>query len=203
MFNVMKSSLPADYMRSPANPAAQVAVSVKKPIPAQATPLGEHFYLFRRSSGKPAKKLIISAHGAYLPGMNLKVPNNTSLVFYAPPGKTLRPPSLGAITREQVEHFETKRPGEQMRNYTLSKYPEDTYPNICYTVNHSGYDVLTVRNRKTPSLALENTAITLKDALTALEHKGLRYEEVHAVFCRNFMFAVNPGDHFAPMRSPL
>lgn len=201
----MKSSAPIGHHQLPATPApvkaTRAITSDAKTIPAQATPLGEHFYLFRNSSGQPQKKLIITAHGAYLPGMKLGVPSNTKLTFYAPHGQSLQDPSLGAVAQEKIASFETKQPGEQICNYALSKYAEDTYANIRYTVNNSDYDVLTLRNRKTPSLVLENAALTLEDAFKALKNEGLEYEEVHASFCRNFMFAAKPDIYIPTLRS--
>ena len=152
--------------------------------PNGATALGEHFYLFQGPTQQSPRKLVISAHGAYLPGMNLKVPENTSLVFYGPDGHSLQDPTLGGVAREAVNIYEKTRPGEKVRNYLLGKYPEDSSNNIRYTVNNSDYDVLTVRNRKNPSLALRNIAITLQDALTEVNNKGLQYQEIHASFCR-------------------
>ncbi|MEW5715817.1 MULTISPECIES: putative adhesin [Pseudomonas] len=171
----------------------------ENPPPKGAIPLGEHFYLFQGPTQQSPRKLIISAHAAYFPGMNLKVPGKTSLIFYGPDGHSLQDPTLGAVARKTVEIYEKTRPGGNVRNYMLGKYQEESYNNIRYTVNNSDFDVLTVRNRKKPSLTLRNITITLQDALTAVNNKGLQYQEIHASFCRPNL--LNPA---APLyRAPL
>lgn len=171
--------------------------------PEGATPLGEHFYLFQGPTQQSPRKLIISAHGGYFPGMNLNVPGKTSLIFYGPDGHSLQDPSLGHVSRQEVEIYEKTRPGENVRNYMLRKYQHDPYPNILYTVNNSDFDVLTVRNRKKPSLTLRNIAITLQDALTAVDSKGQQYQEVHASFCRSNVLNPAAPLHSAPLREEV
>ena len=169
-----------------------------KPTPANATALGEHFYLFQKSSGQPSKKLIITSHGAYMPGMHLNVPANTSLVFYGPDGKTLQDPGLGKVMRGEIAPHEQKGPGESTRNYLVSKYSDDQYSSIAYGAKLEGVDILTVRNRKTPTLLLENSTIALSDVFSELSKHGLQYDEIHCVFCRNFLFHPKPATHIAP-----
>jgi type VI secretion system secreted protein VgrG len=169
-----------------------------KPTPANATALGEHFYLFQKSPGQPSKKLIITSHGAYVPGMHLNVPANTSLVFYGPDGKTLEDPGLASVMRGEVKPHEQKGPGESTRNYLVSKYSDDHYSSIAYSVKIVGTDILTVRNRKHPALLLQNSTIALSDVFSELNKHGLQYDEIHCVFCRNFLFAISPETHVAP-----
>ena len=169
-----------------------------KPTPANATALGEHFYLFQKSSGQPSKKLIITSHGAYMPGMHLNVPANTSLVFYGPDGKTLQDPGLGKVMRGEIAPHEQKGPGESTRNYLVSKYSDDQYSSIAYGAKLEGVDILTVRNRKTPTLLLQNSTIALSDVFSELSKHGLQYDEIHCVFCRNFLFHPKPATHIAP-----
>lgn len=140
--------------------------------PAQgATPLGEHFYLFQKQPGNPSKKLIITSHGAYVPGMHTRVPSNTSLDFYGPDGKTLEDPGLSSIMRNEVTPFEHQKPDNPVRNYLLSKYSKDSYFSISYSVKLEGIDVLTIRSRKTPALLLENSTLSLQNALAELAKK--------------------------------
>ena len=169
-----------------------------KPTPANATALGEHFYLFQKAPGQPSKKLIITSHGAYVPGMHLSVPANTSLVFYGPDGKTLEDPGLASVMRGEVKPHEQKAPGETTRNYLVSKYSDDHYSSIAYSVKIVGTDILTVRNRKHPALLLQNSTIALSDVFSELNKHGLQYDEIHCVFCRNFLFAISPETHVAP-----
>jgi len=169
-----------------------------KPTPANATALGEHFYLFQKSSGQPSKKLIITSHGAYMPGMHLNVPANTSLVFYGPDGKTLQDPGLGKVMRGEITPHEQKGPGESTRNYLVSKYSDDQYSSIAYGAKLEGVDILTVRNRKTPTLLLQNSTIALSDVFSELSKHGMQYDEIHCVFCRNFLFHPKPATHIAP-----
>ena len=168
-----------------------------KPTPANATALGEHFYLFQKTPGQPSRKLIITSHGAFVPGMHLDVPADTALVFYGPDGKTLSDPGLGNVMRGEVQPYERKEAGSQTRNYLLSKYSDDQYGSIAYGAKLEGVDVLTVRNRKTPALFLANSKIALSDALSELSKHGLQYDEVHCVFCRNFLLHPKPATHVA------
>jgi len=173
-----------------------------KPTPANATALGEHFYLFQKAPGQPSKKLIITSHGAYVPGMHLSVPANSSLVFYGPDGKTLQDPGLGNVMRGEVEVHERKGPGTTTRNYLVSKYSDDQYSSIAYGAKLEGVDILTVRNRKTPTLLLQNSTIALSDVFNELSKNGLQYDEIHCVFCRNFLFHPKPETHIAPAVTP-
>ncbi|WP_146021803.1 MULTISPECIES: putative adhesin [unclassified Pseudomonas] len=172
-----------------------------KPLPLDIIPLGEHFYLFQKTLGNPSKKLIITSHGAYVPGMNTRVPANTSLFFYGPDGKTLQDPGLSSVMRNEVTPFERREPENPIRNYLLSKYSKDSYFAISYGVKLEGVDVLAVRNRKAPGLLLKNSFLSLETALAELAKEGIYYEEVHCVFCRNFLLDSKPETHIAPVAS--
>ena len=91
--------------------------------------VGDRLYLFTDGSSNRAESLVISAHGAYVPGRNrglaegngwFEVPRWTTLDFYVVHGKTLEDPSIGNITRYTPK--ESCGPGSIVRNYRLFKY---------------------------------------------------------------------------------
>ncbi|WP_124321127.1 putative adhesin [Pseudomonas chlororaphis] len=172
-------------------------------MPKQATALGEHFYLFQRSPGQAGKKLVITAHGEYLPGMHTRVPENTKLVYYGPDGKTLLDPGLGNVMNGFVQIYEEKGPQSRVRNYLLSKYGDDSYEAIERQVMGTGVDVLTVRNRNTPRLYLKNSMISLNDVLLELAKSSIQYDEIHCVICRNPTLNPFAGKFLAPEVPPI
>ncbi|WP_124320884.1 putative adhesin [Pseudomonas chlororaphis] len=172
-------------------------------MPKQATALGEHFYLFQRNPGQAGKKLVITAHGEYLPGMHTRVPENTKLVYYGPDGKTLQDPGLGNVVNGFVQVYEEKAPQSRVRNYLLSKYGDDSYEAIERQVMGAGVDVLTVRNRKAPRLYLKNSMISLNDVLIELAKNAIQYDEIHCVICRSPTLNPFAGNFLAPEVPPI
>lgn len=170
--------------------------------PKLATALGEHFYLFQREPGKTGQKLIISSHGEYLPGMHIRVPENTKLVYYGPDGKTLQDPGLGNVANGFVQTYEEKGPHSRVRNYLLSKYEQDSYETIERQVR-PGVDILSVRNRKKPRLLLKNSLLSLNDVLIELAKNGIQYSEIHCVLCRCPTLNPFAGNFIAPEVPPI
>ncbi len=179
-------------------PATTVMREDTKPKPKQAIALGEHFYLFQGNPGQAGQKLVISAHGEYLPGMHTRVPENTKLVCYGPDGKILMIPGLKSVVNGCMQVYEEIGPHSRIRNYLLSKVEYDTYEFIEQQVMETGVDVLSVRNRKNPRLSLKNSMISLNDVLIELEKNGIHYNEIHCLLCRGSMLNPFAGKFLAP-----
>lgn len=119
-------------------------------MPAVKTPIGERLYLFTDGTGTPAACLVISSHGAYVPGRNsgpeegngwFRVPAWTTLDFFVPHGEKLEDPTLGNIGR--YAPTESYGPGVMVRNYRLAKYQgshgsqAETYADILQRIDEN------------------------------------------------------------------
>lgn len=106
----------------------------------------------------------------------------------------------------------TEAPGH-VRNYTLRKFQEqangETYDDVSSIVrnlrlgppgnrpNLKPVDVLTVRNR------LGNRPPTLNDLFKELGERGIHYDEIRLVHCRNSLFNFWPQRYTAPLISNI
>jgi hypothetical protein len=112
-------------------------------MPAVQSMVGDRLYLFTDGSPNRGESLVISSHGAYVPGRNrgadegngwFKVPSWTTLDFYVVHGKALEDPTITSVTRYRP--VETLGPGALVRNYRLFKYQgrhgsrDETYETI-------------------------------------------------------------------------
>lgn len=112
-------------------------------MPATQSMVGDRLYLFTDGSPNRGDSLVISSHGAYVPGRNrgtdegngwFKVPSWTTLDFYVVHGKVLEDPTITSVTR--YKPVETLGPGALVRNYRLFKYQgrhgsrDETYDTI-------------------------------------------------------------------------
>ena len=163
--------------------------------PVGAKPLGENYYIFKGSA--ISRKLVITSHGGYFPGLFFKPPIKTELVFYGPDGQFLRDPRVGMVVDQNVQEYERISNGGTARDYKLMKFSDDSYPNLLYSAKYAGVDILSVRKRWRPDRWMPS----LSDVFKLLEANNYTYAEVHCVFCRNFALSFFAKSYTPPLIS--
>lgn len=160
------------------------------------TEVGDSFYLFKSDkaqSGSAAGTLVISAHGMYWSrefGGFFEVPSPFTLYFYSPHKTALEDPGMRDMLASKVFPYESKKAGDMVRNYRLSKFQgeEETYSSIQKDLDKTdgSVDVLTIRNRWFDVESFKNRllgGVTLKTVLLTLKDK-YSYKNVLCSFCR-------------------
>ncbi|MNJ25650.1 hypothetical protein D3C77_201010 [compost metagenome] len=209
---------------------------------ARKRPVGRELYLFQDDAGKSVDNLVISSHGEYMPrpefgrhtglarnipglGGWIEVPAGVTLYLYGPHKSALGVPGMAAVMSSKLNHLETLRSPQKIRNYRLSKfqdgYSSETYGSIEEDIdqNRRCVDIreraVSMRDQTTLAMIAENFpvpfprfdiltirnrawmySITLHDVLKALRQEGYRYSNIHCVFCRSPI--VGPKPLFKP-----
>jgi hypothetical protein len=157
-----------------------------KHTPSGQIEIDRDIYLFK-SPYSTHNKLVISAHGFYLPGIKFMPPVTVS--FLSPHKTALIDPGTEMILRGETYPYERAPAGAVLHDYFLSKYKNDLYSDISRAINSSlcRYDLLTIRNRGTRMLE-----IRLSCVLSSLLKQGHRYHEIICAFCRSPRFGNEP-----------
>ncbi|WP_163833448.1 putative adhesin [Spartinivicinus ruber] len=194
------------WKKGPALSTARNAETFNHPkVTREQVGNGFVIYSNKGADGNPshAKRLVITAHGAYVPrpelgqsraGGFIDVPEDTQLKFYGPHKKALEDPGIKMVTDKELQVYETLQNGDKVRNYRLWNYEPDTENNIKFGLGYEGfdtnnqlkpaserYDVLTIRP---DTLKGKTTGYTLNELLKTLKENGYDYDEIHCVFCR-------------------
>jgi len=94
-----------------------------KDKPSGATRCGSYCYLFKSSTN--SSDCLISAHGGFVAeNRSFTVPSGVSVLFYGEHGAALNDPNISSFSRDinRAQVVETCGPGDDCRNYLLSKY---------------------------------------------------------------------------------